>query len=206
MIDQELEVAGLSATEAELSICANLFVEFDFAALIRHSGELIRRDSECGDAYAFRCFARLCESLGAGWDAVTFDLVELLRDYFSACEQPIATESGHLCRLFLKLVFGDLVRRIARAAPGDRFSLQKSDPLCGGAFAVLDGDFAFAEHEFSRAATDGASRTYGHAGIGLLRVFDGNPGSALDAFGLAGFEDEDIGALAVSLRFEAVAA
>lgn len=205
MIDQELEVASTSASSADLRDCADLFMAFDFPALTLTSASLIRQGCEFGDPHAFRCFARLCESLSASWDAVTFDLVELLRDYFRACEQPIVTEAGHVCRLFLKLVFGDLVRRIARATPGDRFSLQKSDPLCGGAFAVLDGDFAFAEHQFKRAAGDPVDRTYAYAGIGLLRLFDTDDAGALDAFEQAGLADEDIGALVASMRLEAEA-
>jgi hypothetical protein len=185
---------------AGLRRCEDFFFSFNFSQLIQLSSVLIDQKTEFGDAYAFRCFATLGEiQLGAAEDA-GHDLVDLLRDYFGACERPLLTEGATVCRLFLKLVFGDLVKRISRAQRGSRFALEKSDPLCGGAFAVLDGDFGSARKRFDAAISDPGSRAYALAGIGLLKMFDSDVSGALMAFNHAGPGDEDIQALSGWLR------
>jgi hypothetical protein len=181
---------------AGLRRCEDFFFSFSFPQLIQLAGVLIDRNTEFGDAYAYRCFALLCEIQQGAADEAGHDLVDLLRDYFGACERPLVTEGATVCRLFLKLVFGDLVKRISRAQHGSRFALDKSDPICGGAFAVLEGDFDRARQRFDSAISDSGTRAYAWAGIGLLKVFDSDVSGALSAFNRACVEDEDILAMA----------
>lgn len=177
---------------AGLRRCEDFFFSFSFPQLIQLTGVLIDRSTEFGDAYAYRCFALLCEIQQGAADEPGHDLVDLLRDYFGACERPVVTEGATVCRLFLKLVFGDLVKRISRAQQGSRFALDKSDPVCGGAFAILEGDFGRARERFDAAIADPGTRAYALAGIGLLRVFESDVSGAVAAFNRACAEDEDI--------------
>jgi len=190
-----LQVETIRTGEARLNrlrCCEDLFFSFAFPELVRQSDGIIEQGTEFGDAYAFRCFAFLGQiQLGVVGEE-DHDLVEFLRDYFDACERPLLTEGATVCRLFLKLVFGDLVKRIARAEPGTRFALDKTDPVCGGAFAVFDGDFSRARQRFDAAIADPASRVYALAGIALLKMFDCDLQGAVAAFTLAGAGDGDI--------------
>jgi len=188
------------AISPELRRCENFFFAFGFRELISQATRLIEQNTPFGDAYAYRCFALLGEIQQGCDPGLDHDLVDLLRDYFCACERPIATEGATVCRLFLKLVFGDLVKRIARAEHGAKFCLQKTDPLCGGAFAVLEGDFRTAKQKFDSAIGDPASRAYAWAGIGLLNVMHSDLSGALGAFTSAGIDDEDVLAMSQLLR------
>ena len=203
MIDAEVQVNSSAIRLAALRQCDDLFFSLNFTELSQLSSMLIDQHTEYGDAYAFRCFALLGNTQVNGGGEYGYDLVELLRDYFPACERALATEAATVCRLFLKLVFGELVKRIARAKPGDKFNLQKTDPLCGGAFAVMEGEFEKAEENFARAILEPASRVYGHAGMAMLKLFDSDMDGALYAFSQAGIEDDDITSLAHWLRREA---
>jgi hypothetical protein len=185
----------------ELRRCEDLFFAFDFPELVRRCGSVIEKNNVFGDAYAFRCFALLAEIQQGMVGEEEVDLVDLLRDYFSACERPVATEGATVCRLFLKLVFGDLVKKIARADHGTRFTLEKSDPVCGGAFAVLNGDFGTALRRFDAGIADPASKAYALAGIGLLKAFNSDIPGAISAFASAGGGDEDILALSGLLKY-----
>jgi hypothetical protein len=199
VIDEDLQVSSATDHLAELRRCDRLFFAFDFPGLSQLTSTLIDQETERGDAFAYRCFARLAESHKEAGSGPPSDLVQLLRDYFQACERPVATEGAIVCRLFLKLMFGDLVKRIARARPGDRFSLQKSDPLCAGAFAILDGDFDKAQEYFSVAVVDHGSRVYAYAGLALLKLFFEDVEGAQEALAIAGLEDDDVRTLAASL-------
>jgi hypothetical protein len=185
---------------AGLRRCEELFFSFSFPQLIQLSTALIEGNTEFGDTYAYRCFANLAENQIAAAGEYAYDLVELLRDYFRSCERPIITEGATVCRIFLKLVFGDLVKRIARAQPGARHALQKSDPLCGGAFSLLCGDFLKAQESFERATLDPACRAYGFAGLALLKSFDSDVNGALNALSRAGAADDDFRTLATLLE------
>jgi hypothetical protein len=182
----------------QLRECESQFFHLQLRELAESSAHEMARDPSRGDAYAYRCFALLGE--GQAQVPPRFDLVELLRNYFSACERPVVTEGGNICRLFLKLAFGDLVKRIAKARPGDKFSLRVEDPLCGGAFAMLDGDLERAGECFLLASSDPGTRVYGLAGMALLKALDGDDPGALAILAEAGEEDEDIRDLAVQLR------
>lgn len=185
---------------AGLRRCEDFFFAFSFPQLIQLSTALIDGNTEFGDPYAYRCLSNLAESQLTAAGEYAYDLVELLRDYFRACERPLITEGATVCRLFLKLVFGDLVKRIARAEPGARHSLQKADPLCGGAFSLLCGDFIKAQENFDRALLDPASRAYGFAGMALLKCFNSDVYGALDALHNAGAADDDFRTLATLLE------
>jgi hypothetical protein len=178
--------------------CEERFFSLELEGLALLATAAVGEEPEMGDGYAYRCFARFAEGHQA--DPPAYDLVELLRDYFNACERPILTEGATVCRLFLKLAFGDLVKRIARARPGDRFNLQKSDPLCGGAFALLDGDFEGAQKDFRAADADPGSRIYGLAGLALLKAIDSDLAGAREALKEAGGEDEDVRTFALLLE------
>jgi hypothetical protein len=182
----------------QLRACELQFFNLELKELAESSAREIGRDQSHGDAFAYLCFALLAE--GHAQDPPQYDLVELLRNYFSACERPMGTEGGAVCRLILKLVFGDLVKRIAKAQPGDKFSLRVEDPLCGGAFAVLDGELERARECFVRASADSGSRVYGLAGMALLKALDGDDNGALAILADAGGEDEDIREVAAELR------
>jgi len=185
----------------ELRRCEDLFFAFSFSELVRRSARLIEQNTEFGDAYAYRCFALLAEVQQGIVGEDDYDLVHQLRDYFSACERPLKTEGATVCRLFLKLMFGDLVKKIARAHQGMKFMLEKSDPLCGGAFAVLDGDFGRARRHFDAAVLDPDSRSYALAGIGLLKILNSDLAGAIGAFASAGVVDEDILTLSGLLKY-----
>jgi hypothetical protein len=193
-----IERQNEAAVEQQLRECEVQFFNLQLRELAESSALEIGRDPSRGDAFAYRCFALLAE--GHAQNPPEYDLVELLRNYFSACERPLVTEGGAVCRLFLKLAFGDLVKRIAKARPGDKFSLRVEDPLCGGAFAVLDGDFQRAGECLLLASSDPASRVYGLAGTALLKALDGDDGGALQVLAEAGDEDEDVRGLAAQLR------
>jgi len=177
--------------------CEERFFSLELEELAQLATAAIGEEPDLGDGYAYRCFAQFAEGHHA--DPPAYDLVERLRDYFSACERPIVSEGATVCRLFLKLAFGDLVKRIARARPGDKFNLRKSDPLCGGAFALLDGDFEGAQQNFTAAAEDPASRIYGLAGLALLKAVDADTAGARQALKEAGGEDEDVRTFALLL-------
>ncbi|HUH62901.1 MAG TPA: hypothetical protein VLZ50_07890 [Terracidiphilus sp.] len=194
-----------SALPPELRRCEDLFFDLDFSELARVSTQLIAIDAAAGDGYAYRSFAHLGVSQHSVGDRDDVELVELLRDYFHACERPMASEGAAVCRLLLKLVFAELVRRISNARPGEKFALQKSDPLCGGAFAILEGDFERARRSFGTAVLDPESRAYAYAGIGLLKAIHSDLPDALRAFSDAGPVDEDVRALIASLQPAAVA-
>jgi hypothetical protein len=185
---------------AGLRRCEEFFFSFSFPQLIQLSTALIDGNNEFGDPYAYRCFANLAESQLTAAGEYAYDLIELLRDYFRACERPMITEGATVCRLFLKLVFGDLVKRIARAEAGVRHKLLKSDPLCGGAFSILRGEFFKAEEHFDRAILDPASRAYGFAGLALIRSFESDVQGALAALQSAGAADDDFQTLAALLE------
>jgi hypothetical protein len=185
---------------AELRRCEDLFFTFSFQDLVRRANTVIEQKSEFGDAYAFRCFALFGEvQLGILWED-ELDLVELLRDYFDACERPMATEGGTVCRLFLKLLFGDLVRRIASAEPGSKFAIEKTDPLCSGAFAMLNGDFPRARQCFDAAALEPGTKAFALAGIGLLKLLHSDLAGAVGAFLTAGIADDDVMTLTGMLK------
>ena len=183
-----------------LASCENLFFAFDFPYLIFSSTLAIDQNTTYGDAFAFRCFALLGQLQQGVKPDMDSDLVDLLRDYFRACERPLVTEGGTVCRLFLKLVFGDLVKRIARAQQGAKFALDKNDLLCGGAFAMLEGDFFTARQMFDTAIIDPASHAYAWAGLGLLHVMDSDVPQAVKSFSRAGVGDEDILTMSRFLR------
>ncbi len=177
---------------AELKRCEDLFFSFSFQELVRRADIAIGQETEFGDAYAFRCFAMFGEvQLGILWED-EMDLVGLLRDYFDACERPVATEGGTVCRLFLKLLFGDLVKRIAQAEPGCKFAIEKTDPLCSGAFAMLNGDFAGARKCFDAAVVEPGSKAFAMAGIGLIKLLHSDLHGAVGAFLTAGISDDDV--------------
>ena len=179
--------------------CETLFFTFRFPQLVELSSQIVDQFPQCGDAYAYRGFALLGEGRVDPRQAGPGELDALLRDYYRACTGSIATQGATVCRLFLKLIFADLVKRIRRADPGIQVRLQRSDPLCGGAFALLEGDFDRAQICFDLAIADPASHAYACAGMGLLRLFQGDlPGSRQSLAG-AGAEDEDIRTLARSL-------
>jgi hypothetical protein len=177
---------------AELRRCEDLFFSFTFGELVNRTTHLIDQKCQSSDPYAFRCFAMLGQVQQGARGEEEVDLVDLLRDYFRACELSVLTEGATVCRLFLKLVFGDLVKRISRAQSGARFTLEKTDPLCGGAFAILEGDFKKARQRFDAAIADPFAREYALAGIGLLKIFDTDFPAALAAFTRAGSSDDDI--------------
>ncbi len=184
----------------EMRQCEDLFFALDLPELAQVSTRLIAQDSATGDGYAWRSFARLGEIQAEGEDTQAFGLVELLRDYFCACERPVVTEGGVVCRLFLKLVFSDLIRKISHARPGDKFTLQKTDPLCGGALAMFEGDFDRARRNFGTAILDPESKACAYAGIGLLKAIHSELPDALRAFADAGQGDADVRALMESLQ------
>jgi hypothetical protein len=206
----EMELADFSdlrttAREEKLTglyWCEELFFSFDFARLIDFSKQLIEQDTEYGDAYAYRCFAALGENQIGNPNGKAYDLVDLLHDYFRACGRNLITDGAIVCRLFLKLVFGDLVKRIAGSRSGVRYTLQKSDPLCGGAFALLHGDFDQAERCFVAGIAEPGSRSYAFAGLGLLKSLHSDLPGALAAFANAGAADDDFGTIARLLQFE----
>jgi hypothetical protein len=202
MIDTNVQVGTDSTLAAELRPCEDLFFDLEFADLDSVSTGLIEKRDSSGDPYAFRCFARLGVSGQGAGQGSSFSLVDLLRDYFHACERPLATDGAAVCRLFLKLVFADLVRKISNAQPGQKFSLERTDPLCGGALAILDGEFDRAQESFVRAFSDAESRTFAFAGMGLLRALDADAAGAFEAFNSAGPDDEDIRVLANSFQRE----
>lgn len=195
------QAAHAANRRVELRQCEDLFFSFTFQELIRRSEFLILENTEHGDAYAYRCFARMAEIQQGIIGEEEYDLVHQLRDYFSACEKPLATEGATVCRLFLKLVFGELVKRIASAQPGLKFALEKKEPLCGGAFAILVGDFGKARRLFDAASLDPASRSYALAGIGLLKVLHSDVAGASDAFAGAGIADEDVVKISGLLKY-----
>lgn len=184
----------------ELTRCENFFFAFDFPYLVFEATLLIEQGTAFGDAYAYRCFALLGEMQQGVKPDMECDVMDLLRDYFRACERPMSTDGAIVCRLFLKLLFGDLVRRIARAQNGCKFELEKSDPLCGGAHAIFEGDFWAARRMFEAASTNPATSDHAWAGMGLLHLFDSDLPSAVDAFSWAGKNDEDIVAIAQLIR------
>jgi hypothetical protein len=189
-----------SAYPQELRRCEDLFFALEFAELADISTKLIAIDAAAGDGYAFRSFAHLGQSQHGVENRDEVGLVDLLRDYFHACERSVASEGAAVCRLLLKLVFAELVRRISNAQPGEKFALQKSDPLCGGALAVFEGDFDQARWNFGRAILDPQSRAYAYAGIGLLKAMHCDIPDALRAFADAGSDDEDVRLLSASLQ------
>jgi hypothetical protein len=200
MADGDVQLSTDASGWEGLRRCEDLFFGLEFAELEEQASSLIEQDPERGDAYAFRSFARLGESRYGGAKGRTFGLVELLRDYFRACDRPMATEGGGVCRLLLKLVFADLARKIKRARPGEKFSLDKNDPLCGGALSILEGEFDAAEASFGAAIADPVSRALAYAGIGLLKMFHSDRAGALSALAQAGSEDEDVRMLVHSLE------
>ncbi len=200
MIEQVATLPIDSAPASELRHCEDLFFALEFSELADASTRLIAIDAAAGDGYAYRSFALLGQSQQGNTNADDVGLVDLLRDYFHACERPVVTEGATVCRLLLKLVFAELVRRISNAQPGEKFALQKSDPLCGGAFAIFEGDFEMARRSFGRALLDPNGRPYAYAGIGLVKAFHSDLTDALRAFADAGPEDEDVCALAQWLQ------
>ena len=201
-VEDRPETAAPCPSQA-LRRCEDHFFAFSFPELIASSTNLIHQHSTYGDAYAFRCFASLGEIQMGSTSSLDYELADLLRDYFASCERPIATEGGTVCRLFLKLVFGDLVKRISRANHGSRCSLDKADPLCGGAFAFLEGDFRTARWNFDEALSDPHNRSWGLVGIGLLNVLHSDLQGARAAFARAGAIDDDIIAMCNLLRHTA---
>lgn len=200
MTEQAAVLSIDSNLPPEMRHCEDLFFDLDFSELASASARLISLDAAVGDGYAYRSFAHLGESQHTARNGSDVELVELLRDYFHACERPVTTEGATVCRLLLKLVFAELVRRISNARPGEKFALQKTDPLCGGAFAIFEGDFEEARRSFGRAIPDPQSRAYAYAGIGLLKALHSDMGDAMRAFADAGADDEDVCALAEWLR------
>jgi len=200
MTEQAAVLSLDPALPPEMRRCEDLFFDLDFPELANASARLISLDAAAGDGYAYRSFAHLGESQHTNGSGGDVELVELLRDYFHACERPVTTEGATVCRLLLKLVFAELVRRISNARPGEKFALQKTDPLCGGALAIFDGDFDEAKRSFGRAIMDPQSRAYAYAGIGLLRALHSDMGDAMRAFGDAGADDEDVCALVEWLK------
>jgi len=184
---------------SELRHCETLFFTFRFPQLVELSSQVIGQFPQCGDAYAYRSFAMLGEGRVDPQQAEAGELDALLRDYYRACTGSIATQGATVCRLFLKLIFADLVKRIRSADPGIKVRLQKSDPLCGGAFALLEGDFDRAQVSFDLAIGDPHSYAYACAGIGLLKLFQGDLPAARQSLARAGAEDEDIRMLSRSL-------
>jgi hypothetical protein len=200
MIAREVDISSDVAHFADLRRCEDLFFALDLSQLASLSTAVIEQNGTVPDPYAYRSFARLGESQMDSGEGQGYGLVELLRDYFRACEQPVVTEGAAVCRLFLKILFADLIRKISHARPGEKFTLQKTDPLCGGAFAILEGDFERARRSFGSAILDPESRTYAYAGIGLLKAIDSDLPDALRAFADAGSDDEDVCALIASLH------
>jgi hypothetical protein len=200
MIEQVATLPFESAFVPEMRLCEDLFFDLEFAELAGVSTRLIAIDPAAGDGYAYRSFAHLGESQHGNGNGDPVGLVDLLRDYFHACERPVVTEGAAVCRLFLKLVFAELVRRISNARPGEKFTLQRSDPLCGGAFALFEGDFDEARRHFGKAILDPQSRVYAYAGIALLKAIHSDVSDALRALADAGQEDEDVCALIASLQ------
>jgi hypothetical protein len=197
MTDRTVQVGSDATLAAKLRRCEDLFFSLRFTDLAELCTSLIDQKDGWGDAYAFRSFARLGESEQNSAAAKSFGLVELLRDYFHALDRSLATEGAKVCRLFLKLVFADLARRISRARPGEKFTLQRSDPLCGGALAMFEGNFKSAEENFRRGTVDPESSALAYAGIGLVKAIDSDTAGAIEAFSLAGPEDVDVRAVAV---------
>jgi hypothetical protein len=196
MTEQVAILPADSPALPELRHCEDLFFALEFTELAHLSSRLIATDAAAGDGYAFRSFANLGESQHGHGNRDDVGLVELLRDYFHACERPVASEGATVCRLLLKLVFAELVRRISNAQPGEKFALRQSDPLCGGALAIFEGDFEQARRNFGKAILDPQSRVYAYAGIGLLKAMHCDVPDALRAFADAGPDDEDVRALA----------
>ena len=93
------------------------------------------------------------------------------------------------------------MKRIAGAQHDLKFALEKKEPLCGGAFAVLVGDFGKAREHFDAAALDPGSRSYAMAGIGLLKILNADIRGAIGAFAGAGIADEDILTLSGLLNY-----
>lgn len=200
MTDRDVQVGTDATLPAKLRRCEDLFFSLRFTELAQLCSSLIDQQDGWGDAFAFRSFARLGEgeqetAVGSG-----LGLVELLRDYFHCCDRPLATEGAKVCRLFLKLMFADLVRKISHARPGEKFSLQRTDPLCGGALAIFEGDFKTAEESLRRGVAEPEGRALAYAGIGLVRAIESDVAGAIEAFAHAGSEDEDICALAASFQ------
>jgi len=190
--------------QSELRHCEMLFFTFKFLQLVELSTQLIQQFPNCGDAYAYRGFALLGEGRFDPQHTAPDELDLLLRDYYRACAGSVSTQGATVCRLFLKLIFADLVKRIRRSEPGASVQLKKTDPLCGGAFALLEGDFDTAHLCFDRAAPDPANYAYACAGMGLLKLFQSDLPAARQALLRAGTNDEDIRTLARS--FEAAGA
>jgi hypothetical protein len=196
MTDRTVQVGTDTTLAVKLRRCEDLFFSLRFTDLAQLCTSLIDQQDGWGDAYAFRSFARLGESEQNSAAAGNIGLVELLRDYFRALDRSLATEGAKVCRLFLKLVFADLARRISRAQPGEKFNLQRTDPLCGGALAMFEGDFNAAEENFYRGTAVPESRALAYAGIGLLKAINSDGVGASEAFALAGADDADVSAVA----------
>lgn len=167
---------------SELRRCESLFFSFEFKGLVEAATSLIALDPGCGDAYAYRSFGLLGESQANGPDGEVQDLYGLLRDYFRSCECDLATEDARVCRLFLRIVFAELINRIGQSGAGAKLRLQKTGSPCRGAFAILEGNFEAAQQLFESAAGEPANSVYAHAGIGLLKVFQSDYAGAHEAF------------------------
>jgi hypothetical protein len=200
MTGRDVQVGTDATLAAKLRRCEDLFFSLRFAELAQLCTSLIEHEGGWGDAYAYRSFARLGESEQDNAVSKSFGLVELLRDYFHARDRSLATEGAKVCRLFLKLLFADLVKKISHARPGEKFSLQRTDPLCGGMLAIFEGDFNKAEENFRRGIGEPESTMLAYAGIGLLRAINSDVAGAIEALAQAGPEDEDVCALAASLQ------
>jgi hypothetical protein len=200
MTKEEVQAGKDANLPEKVRRCEDLFFALHFTELAQLSTSLISHGDTWGDAFAYRSFARLCEREAESTPPNDSGLVELLRDYFRACDRSLATEGARVCRLFLKLAFTDLERKISLAEPGERFSLQRADPLCGGALAMFEGDFKTAEESFRRGVAQLESRSLAYAGIGLLKAIDSDVDGAIEALAQAGGEDEDVSALAFALQ------
>lgn len=200
MAGRNPQVGTDSTLAAKLRQCEDLFYSLRFAELAQLCTSLIEHEDGWGDPYAYRGFARLGESEQVNSAGKGFGLVELLRDYFHACDRSLATDGAKVCRLFLRLVFTDLVRKISKAQPGEKFCLQRTDPLCGGALAIFEGDFEAAEESFRRGVAEAESKSLAYAGMGLLRAINSDVAGAIEALAHAGLEDEDVSALAAALQ------
>lgn len=193
----------LAKVAAGLSQCEPLFFSGKVAELAQLATTLISLDAKCGDAYAFRCFAVVLDNRSE--KRTGRDLNQAMEDYFAAINLSLTTEAGAVCRLFIKLIEYDVVLRLANADLGSTIGFNYADPLCGGAFAILEKDSSKAESllEKAKASAYPVVRMYGYAGIGLMKLFlHRDPKSALEAFKKAGNDDVDVRTLARSLEGE----